>query len=832
MADKVIRIEMPETEKPDFQSVKKALRLHPDDKVMRIGKTWQFDITLKHAGDMNGVVAAARRQGYSLVSDLPTDSAGTRSTADEAKRVEPSAEELPIPIAPAGAAQPAIPRKPFGMHPLPSSFPTAAPVWHDGSGGSAQELVSGEVRCEIETLTPLLVGWERTTIKEAMQIGGAWSITPPDDVPETERQQLLRRAALEAHPNAVRRRDDTDEQFTARVQSVDRARDRYVFERLGQVVRTGESGLAHVSKSVSAPLRATTDVRPVVIPADSLHGHIRHQFSALVGSPMERVAERSYSYRPNMKFPDQVRGRRLEPRLARVTKRATSAGPGGVQWPYPVEVELLRFAQRSDQFYYPNRAQRTVPAGAMSYRGGMGGGVSMPDAALSEDARKRTIHTGVELKERVRLELAGVGIDAVALQGYLRTLTHYFNESSGHFSNRHPQVKQNDAVRRDAIGVLQQAARERTFQIDDLVWVEWDTQQQRVVSFGWHYYYRWAYIDTVRTQEGKARQGLVPQPEELQEEQLQLTATRRLFGYAVDEQNPGVRGIGGGEYPQLLGRLFPNNALEVVKPGEREAVRFLPPTFLKELGLPRPSAVEHYLRQDGRRTDAATLTTYGDADGHDSGGQLAGRKFYLDRAESYPPADSADWRAPWEDDSALNRMNERSTLALEVSRAGRRFRFTLRFRDLEPHELASVLLAMAPNQFANEVGGKHTDGYCTKLGYARPLGMGSVRIEAKELWFLKESATVAEGGASQSDAPRAVASDYATCLSLARHQDIHAWFANSFKKEKYPAMEQWLELMRCKHPEAGDYPHKDGEIFAYHTHLRGAHSQARRMERT
>lgn len=830
MADKVIRIEIPETEKPDFQIVKKALGLHTDDKVTRIGKTSQFDITLKYAGYMNGVVAAARKQGYTLVSDPTTDIAAKRSTADEVERAGPPAEELPTPVAPPGAARPAIPRKPFGMHPLPSSFPTAAPVWHDGSGGSAQELLSGEVRCEIETLTPLLVGWERTTIKEAMQIGGAWSITPSDDVPKTERQQLLEQAARDAHPNAVRRHDDTEEKFQSRVQSVDRARDRYVHERLGKVVRTERSGLAHESKSVLAPLRATTGVRPVVIPADSLHGHIRHHFSALVGSPMERVAERSYSYRPNMKFPDQVHGRRLEPRLARVTKRATSAGPGGVQWPYPVEVELLRFAQRNDQFYYPNRTQRTVPARAMSYRGGMGGGESMPAAALSEDARKRTIHTGLELKENVRLERSGVRIDAVALQGYLRTLTHYFNEASGHFSNRHPQVGQNDAVRRDAIGVLQQAARERTFQIDDHIWVEWDKQQQRVVSFGWHYYYRWAYIDTVRTHEGKARQGLIPQPDELQEEQLQLTATRRLFGYAVDEQNPGVRGIGGEEYPQLLGRLFPNNALEVVMPGERDAVRFLPPTFLKELGLPRPSAVEHYVRQDGRRTDAATLTTYGDADGHDSGGQLAGRKFYLDRAEAYPPADAGNWRAPWEDDSALNRMNERSTLALEVSRAGRRFRFTLRFRDLEPHELASVLLAMAPNQFAKEVGGTHTDGYCTKLGYARPLGMGSVRIEAKELWFLKESATVTEGGASRSDAPSAGANDDAPCPSLARQQDVHAWFAETFTKEKCPAMEQWLELMRCKHPDAGDYPRKDGEIFAYHTQLRGAHSQARRME--
>ena len=49
--------------------------------------------------------------------------------------------------------------------PDPDKMTTDPPVWHDGSG--ARGRLSGEIRCEIETLTPLLVGWERRQIGDA-----------------------------------------------------------------------------------------------------------------------------------------------------------------------------------------------------------------------------------------------------------------------------------------------------------------------------------------------------------------------------------------------------------------------------------------------------------------------------------------------------------------------------------------------------------------------------------------------------------------------------------------------------------------------------------------
>ena len=233
--------------------------------------------------------------------------------------------------------------------------------------------------------------------------------------------------------------------------------------------------------------------------------------------------------------------------------------------------------------------------------------------------------------------------------------------------------------------------------------------------------------------------------------------------------------------------------------------------------MPRPSAVEHYLKQlyhpQSRPSDRATLVTYGDADGYDAPGELAGRKFYLDRSDAYGTDGKGRVPGPAEDSSEANRLNDRSTLALEASKPGRLFRFTVRFRDLDATEVAAVLIALCPEQFKDVLGGTHPDGYCSKLGYARPLGWGSVRIGAKALMLLNESG----------DPPR-----------LNPEPDLHAWVKNNCQET--PTQCEWLAIHRCKHPDAADYPRardRDGSenIYTFHTKLRAEHSRKRRYKR-
>jgi CRISPR-associated protein (TIGR03986 family) len=684
----------------------------------------------------------------------------------------------------ATAAVAATVKKPYGFAPIPSRLRGKEPIWHDGSSSAGK--LSGELRCELETLTPLLVGWERQPVSPEIQTGA------PEQVP-TQRVQGDREA-----PEVTLTLDDWGS------------------------IKTGPG------KSLLCPLRAPWGERPVILPADSLKGLLRHELGALLGAPMERVDERSYSYRPNQAFPNKTQDLLLEPRLARVKTSATRE-LDGVTVQVPEKLEIFEMATRDKQTYYPNRDQwrsSEFPPEVEPYRGGMGGGKDFPRECLSPDAGTKTIHTHIDVKS-LKLERTDVLVPAEVITQYLRTLRHLADGEHGHFSGRHPYIGKDADKRIRATSAIRDAS-QRVISRGDILWVEWDKEQQRLVSFGWHYYYRWAYQDTVCTRwageaTGEVRRAeLSPTAEEtaprdeVDSSPSALTVVRRLFGYTGD--SAGSKGIGDdklhepGNHSQLMGRIAINAALEVVAEKEAPSERFLPPTFLKELGQPKPSAVEHYLRQPygrgARPSDAAKLATYGDAGGYDRPGELAGRKLYLDRADGAKPAS-------WEDPSDDNRRNERSTLAIEASKKGRRFRFTVRFRDLDEDELAAVMLALCPQQFAKMVGGEHSAGYCSKLGYARPLGWGSVQIRAAELYFLE----------IEEEAGRE--------MPTLTRQDGERWFETHRAGLDRELLSTWLALHRRSHPDAADYPRddKDGQIYTHHTKLRAEHSRQRRYRR-
>jgi hypothetical protein len=652
---------------------------------------------------------------------------------------------------------PRLPDKPYGFVAIPKDLTTAPPVWHDGTSSAGR--LTGEIRLELETLTPLLVGWERGQVGES----------------------------------------ESDWPLPANVAGV------------GQLVAT---------KSVLCPLRAPWGERPVIIPGDSLKGLLRHELGALLGAPMERVAERSYSYRPNAKFPYDRSDQRyrlgtagLEPRLARVRTNRTIE-VGGKPWPVPEQVDVLSMAERANQAYFPRRDRGAhhlvLPSPeAEPYRGGLGAGERLPDEVLSDEARGKLIHTHIDVQQ-LRVEHESVRPSPTVIEQYAATLVHLSIANDGHFSARNPNIGTDQQKQRLGREAVEKGAK-RAFQPGDLIWVEWDTKKRCIVSLGWHYYYRWAYTDSVRRDADDPkleRRGLFPLDAEREKDgdgaPEGLSPVRRLFGYTGD--NDGSAGIGEDDHAQLMGRVSVNAGLEVVTEGEPDEQRFLKPTFLKELGMPRPSAVEHYIQQphhpQSRPSDRATLVTYGDAAGYDAPGELAGRKFYLDRKDAYSGT-------PWEDASDTNRQNERSTLALEASNRGRKFRFTVRFRDLDTAELAAILVALCPNQFKGVLRGTHSAGYCSKLGYARPLGWGSVCIEVKALLFLDEVGTP----------------------SLKPEIDLEDWVMKNHRETA--TQDEWLAIHRRHHPNAADYPQeagKNGErnIYTFHTTLRANHSRDRR----
>lgn len=138
---------------------------------------------------------------------------------------------------------------PYGFVPIdPASTIIDTPIKHDGSSGG--DLLSGEILCELEALTPLLPGNQRYSVKKDGK----------EDGPVTVREEI-----------------------------------RDVLARLG-----GQD--PKVGKQIAEPLRLPDD--RVVIAGSAIKGMIRQSLGALTSAPMERVAEHHYTYRPNFGHAD------------------------------------------------------------------------------------------------------------------------------------------------------------------------------------------------------------------------------------------------------------------------------------------------------------------------------------------------------------------------------------------------------------------------------------------------------------------------------------------------------------------------------------------------
>ena len=133
---------------------------------------------------------------------------------------------------------------PYGFVPVvPRIAVTDAPVLHHGANAHQETLLSGELRLTLKTLTPLLIGHDRY---RADQVKG---------------QSPFEQGLVRLPPN------------------------------------WGIDFPVQKEKSIVEPLRL--DGR-VLIPGSALTGMLRHSLGALLSAPMERVAERTYSYRPNI----------------------------------------------------------------------------------------------------------------------------------------------------------------------------------------------------------------------------------------------------------------------------------------------------------------------------------------------------------------------------------------------------------------------------------------------------------------------------------------------------------------------------------------------------
>jgi CRISPR-associated protein (TIGR03986 family) len=701
------------------------------------------------------------------------------------------------------------------------------PVFHDGK---SKNVYSGELQCTLTALTPLLVANDQYPVSE---VKGANVHNNGVDLPNSWKIKSLKD------------KDRKDISMAA-------------------------------DKSVLEPLRLP-DGR-VLISGASLKGMLRQSMTALLVAPMERVAERTYSYRLNTKIiPNDAKEKRYFCYPA-IVEKVDNAG-------IPLKIKLLTQAKQNDVKYIKEDDPKPTDKKfkKFSYVYGLDNQGKLLEAHEKDDPKKiknptklkRLVLVADHLLDKKNSKLISVPPEIQAQ--YQATIEHLSNRNMGHLTGDHQLLRKISSTIDELSQDIKNAGEMKK---DQLIYVEVIEEhgKYRITSLGHNFRYRWRYADTVRTRwnwyakenqpEPQTRSLLQPLAQEKGERPKELSAGRLLFGYVADDE--GTADIGKDNFSRLAGRIALNMAVEFInKPEQKSNISVLSkemtgtvkkkskPRFLnedkeytvalKELGAPRPSAVEFYLQQDGERPDRGSLVTYGDVVDEDKGGELKGRKFYLHQ----PAAANLKNKTLYETDDDEVKASNQASLARFVSTPGTKFRLSLRFRDLRLWELGALLTTLEQEYLLNNIAklpnvenlhkyatslkdqqlneGQKSEQYpllAHKLGHGRPLGLGSVYISIDKKII--------------ADSPKNISADvYANDIT----EKAQTAFINKLKerieqnKQLAIVLKNWLGVHQFRGQVQSAYPEhqdKNGEfhIYEFHTALRQRHARNRQFEKS
>lgn len=721
------------------------------------------------------IVFSAKRPGgrpWAAQEYLFHQSIGTNPTVGLAVRIEVDGDRVVKVELNRGKAT----LLPYGFVPIDLTHAIAdTPIWHDGSSGG--ELLSGEILCELEALTPLLPGNMRYTVSQA------------------DSQHLQQRGFGEL---------EEAKQIAEPLRLPD-----------GRVVIAGTALKGMIRQSLgaltSAPMERVGERHFTYRP--NLDFNKPGTKERYVVRPALVVAERNGGWDIEV-FGDARAALFVRQDAMKTVRQAAVNGlvSGQVAG---VEKQNNRVVSTRATNSADNRFQHRLAA----YKGGIDGqgllagafntgrhGPFTYDLALVPQQALCTLHLDAKLYRRY-------------LDDQQKILA---NDKIGHLT-AHP-------LSFHAEQVAKSIRSHREFEPGQLIYVELTTEaagnvspHSKVVSCGHHFRYRWAYTSSIRNldraagageKDSRPRACLTPiADEQFEGKPERLTGARLLFGYVRDDKtNP----IGQDVFERLAGRIAINHAVSDGTPrflGGPDKGYCVP---LKILGQPKPSAWEFYLQQpdDPRKP----LNTYGDLPG-DAGGELAGRKFYRHQPDTGQSDIEASLNDSGKSDKKIHPINNRqATLARFICQVGTRFRFAIRFARLRPWELGALLAVLEPHRLAPKGEGKAED-YAHKLGLGRPLGMGSVRVSRSAIRVRQESE-------SEFLDDSILDNTLSNAMSTLREKLDHS------------VVRQWLDVHRVVPNQRLGYPlaetKVDGEvvktIYAWHTSVRREYSQLRRQE--
>ena len=380
----------------------------------------------------------------------------------------------------------------FGFVPVePDAAVMAEPGWCDGSQPGR---LSGEIRCTLKALTPLLVGCHQIAVKDATK-----------EVQQAFRKLVGTRAGVK--PELVKPDN----------------------RKILQPLMAG-SGEGH---------------SPVLLPGSSLKGMLRHALGSLLNAPMERVNERRFTHRPNIVLQrDQEFKRQIVPAVV------TEVGPkGNITGIRCVPYHTLQYRWNNPRTLFSRALDRWKAVAQLS-PAARKDAYTQPRPATEvclQDGRSRWVlvesHRGLDHKGElhkyfikpknpngrelpefigIRLRDSGdwisvdiedpresqrlkkrVGIPTNEIptrlpdevfEAYLRTQKILADEAFGHFRD-HPLAKKIDKV---ILKKIRDGISDPRFKIGDLVFLEFNSESRKIVAMGHHLRYRWGTTDSVQ----------------------------------------------------------------------------------------------------------------------------------------------------------------------------------------------------------------------------------------------------------------------------------------------------------------------------------------------
>ncbi len=215
------------------------------------------------------------------------------------------------------------------------------------------------------------------------------------------------------------------------------------------------------------------------------------------------------------------------------------------------------------------------------------------------------------------------------------------------------------------------------------------------------------------------------------------------------------------------------------------------PTRLAVLSAPKPTTVSFYLKRKGKAGVEPP-----DSSGYTPQNQLRGRKFYLHHRTV----------ARHEYERSNNIADDQNRTVRGALPAGSQFSFTVTFENLAPAELGALLWSLEAG------GGWH------KLGYARPLGFGSVQVSVDSLRVLNARARYsAWGSGGMSSAAKEVRAAWAGAFQEAMAEQYGAPFADLANIRDLEALLKppASSSLPVHYPRSSIEPSADGKNFEW-----------------